>query len=280
MKQFRCPNGLHVWNAPEAADDVRFIYSEIFERHCYEQHGVLIEPGDVVLDVGANVGMFALSVLERVPKVRLLCFEPVAVIRACLERNLSQASLASSSAFTILPYALGSLAGEAQITYYARHPGSSTLRPFEKRHEYEAVVRDTSFLQLWRLNKRSALLALFPWRGRIFERHVAPMLAAGVITTCDVRALSDVIREERLERIDLLKVDVEGSELDVLDGIEQEHWPMVRQLAVEVSPTNKPLLKPLMERLRLRGFVHLSADNLLGTPVVDDPLPCIVYATR
>lgn len=278
MKQFRCPNGLQVWNAPEAADDVRFIYDEIFERRCYEQHGIRVEPRDVVLDVGANVGMFALSVLERVSDVRLLCFEPVQAIRACLERNLATASRAS--VVTILPYALGSLGGEAQITYYARYPGSSTLRPLEKRQELEAIVRDATLMQLWRFNKRSAFLALVPWRKRIFERHVAPRLNAGVRTACEVRTLSHVLREERLERVDLLKVDVEGAELDVLDGIEPEHWPMVRQLAVEISATNKPLLKPLMERLRLHGFERISADNLHGTPVMDDPLPCIVYATR
>ncbi|MFB7510348.1 FkbM family methyltransferase, partial [Streptomyces broussonetiae] len=38
-----------------------------------------------------------------------------------------------------------------------------------------------------------------------------------------------------IDHIDLLKVDVEGGELDVLRGIEGRHWPLVRQAVVEVE---------------------------------------------
>jgi hypothetical protein len=44
---------------------------------------------------------------------------------------------------------------------------------------------------------------------------------------CELRTLSDVIAEHRIERIDLLKVDVEKSELDVLEGIRAEDWPKI-----------------------------------------------------
>lgn len=42
--------------------------------------------------------------------------------------------------------------------------------------------------------------------------------------------VSDLIRRHGLERVDLLKIDVEGAELDVLHGIEQEHWPRIQQV--------------------------------------------------
>ena len=49
------------------------------------------------------------------------------------------------------------------------------------------------------------------------------------------RPLSPVLDEEGIDRIDLLKVDVEGAELEVLRGIEERHWPLVRQAVVEVE---------------------------------------------
>ena len=52
--------------------------------------------------------------------------------------------------------------------------------------------------------------------------------------TCPLRTLSEVIRERGVERIDLLKVDVEKAELDVLEGIAEQDWPRIRQVAVEV----------------------------------------------
>ena len=52
--------------------------------------------------------------------------------------------------------------------------------------------------------------------------------------SCDVRTISQVIDEHQIQCIDLLKVDVEKSELDVLLGIREEHWPRIRQVVVEV----------------------------------------------
>jgi hypothetical protein len=43
-----------------------------------------------------------------------------------------------------------------------------------------------------------------------------------------------VISEYEVDRIDVLKIDVEGSEWEVLGGIEQVHWPRVQQVVVEV----------------------------------------------
>ena len=47
---------------------------------------------------------------------------------------------------------------------------------------------------------------------------------------CQVRRLSDLIREEGVERIDLLKVDVQRAEMDVLRGLEEEDWGKIEQI--------------------------------------------------
>jgi hypothetical protein len=51
---------------------------------------------------------------------------------------------------------------------------------------------------------------------------------------CRLRTLSEIIDEEGVTRIDLLKIDAERSEREVLAGIRAEHWPMIRQAAIEV----------------------------------------------
>ena len=43
--------------------------------------------------------------------------------------------------------------------------------------------------------------------------------------------VSDLIRNHGLARIDLLKIDVEGAELDVLRGIAHKDWQLIRQVA-------------------------------------------------
>ena len=49
-----------------------------------------------------------------------------------------------------------------------------------------------------------------------------------------MRTLSEVIREQDVDRIDLLKIDAEKSELEVLEGIQAEDWGLIRQVVVEV----------------------------------------------
>jgi len=56
----------------------------------------------------------------------------------------------------------------------------------------------------------------------------------GRIEQCRMRRLSEVIREEGVAAIELLKVDVQRAELEVLRGIEEEDWGKIRQVVMEV----------------------------------------------
>jgi hypothetical protein len=51
---------------------------------------------------------------------------------------------------------------------------------------------------------------------------------------CELRTLSDALRRESIDRVDLIKIDVEKTELDVLAGIEDADWPRIRQLMMEL----------------------------------------------
>ncbi|MGH3826994.1 MAG: FkbM family methyltransferase [Pseudonocardiaceae bacterium] len=64
-----------------------------------------------------------------------------------------------------------------------------------------------------------------------------------------VRPLSAVIDESGIKVIDLLKIDVEGAEVDVLSGINERHCPMVQQVVVEVENWEKsyPLVREILE---------------------------------
>ena len=48
------PNGWQVSACSEV--EARFIYTEIVEQQCYLQEGIQINDGDVVMDIGANIG--------------------------------------------------------------------------------------------------------------------------------------------------------------------------------------------------------------------------------
>jgi FkbM family methyltransferase len=283
MKSFPFPNGLRVWNTPESGSDTQFLYREVFERHCYEKHGVAVSDGDVIFDVGANVGMFALSLMERFHDLRIYCFEPVPGTYACLERNLAESPLRSSHKAAPLNLALGAADAQTTIEFFPGAPSNSTLHSFEKHRDFGKILDEVRFADMWRTKKLKALplLPLFPFRKRLLGPAFQRVLAAGVSIPCQVRMLSGMIREQGVERIDLLKIDVEGAEMEVLAGIEERHWPLIRQISMEVDPANKSQVTSLMARLKSLGFVRVAVESMFGgASNLDDAVACTIFAVR
>jgi FkbM family methyltransferase len=283
MKLFRLPNGLQVWNAPESEVDVRVLYREIFERHSYEKHGVVLNDGDVVFDVGANIGMFGLSMMRRFRDLQIYCFEPVPSTYACLARNLAESPQRTTHKVIALNIGLAAADGHATIEFFPGAPSNSTLYSFEKHRDFGKILDDVRLADMWRTNKLRALLLspLFPFRKRLVGPVFERLMASGVSIPCEVRTLSGIIREYTVERIDLLKIDVEGAEMDVLAGIKEDQWPMIRQLSMEVDPANKHHVASLMDRLRSLGFARVAVESMFGGPSnLNDAVACTVFAVR
>ena len=73
--------------------------------------------------------------------------------------------------------------------------------------------------------------------------------------------LSEVIRENNIEQIDLLKIDVEGSELSVLSGIAEEDWPRIKQIVMEVH--SRSIMRSIVTLLEARGFKFIIDDSMV-----------------
>src|SRR5439155_1315351 len=89
-----------------------------------------------------------------------------------------------------------------------------------------------------------------------------------------LRTLSSIIAEEGIERIDLLKVNVEKSELDVLRGLDPEDWPKIRQAVIEVDQHDH--VEPITLLLERHGFEVLVEQD----PLLRHTELCYVYAIR
>ena len=91
---------------------------------------------------------------------------------------------------------------------------------------------------------------------------------------CRLTTISAVIREHGLERIDLLKLDAERSELDALAGIHAEDWPKIHQMVIEVHDAG--IRDRVLEVLAAQGFATVVEQDvyLEGTELYN------VYARR
>jgi FkbM family methyltransferase len=223
------PNGLAVHGATRADVRSQHFVSDYFQR------GVEFHPGMTVLDVGANIGFFSLEVLRRCHgDVDLIAFEPAPATFAHLERNVRE--LFPQSPARVYSRALAERQGEQTFYFRPRASVTSSLQTTplgEPRAFLDAMLREPP------AEHRGVLPAWFrriPRRGaRELLRLIARWSHALVIEVpCNVTTVSEVVREHALDRIDFLKVDVEGGELDVLRGIEPRDWARIGRLAVEV----------------------------------------------
>ncbi|WP_024933944.1 non-ribosomal peptide synthetase [Actinomadura welshii] len=241
------PNGMMV--CARNPSSTAFLYDEIFVRDEYLRAAAALPEGAHVVDVGGHVGLFSLFVKERRPDCRIHAFEPIPELARMFRLN---AELHDVDA-VVTDCGIGSEEGVAAFTYY---PDLSLLSgrfadEREERRVLEQVVGDDAA------------------RAGLDEHALAELLTErlrGERVEVPMRTLSQVIRDNGIPVIDLLKVDVEKSELDVLRGIEPEHWPIIRQIVAEVHDIDGRL-DTVVGLLRDRGFRTSveSTDDLAGT---------------
>src|SRR6185295_3105129 len=73
-ERYRLPNNMAVAHFSKSESDD--LYREVFQLQAYIRHGITINNGDCILDVGANIGLFTLFAQQLAPDSRILAFEP------------------------------------------------------------------------------------------------------------------------------------------------------------------------------------------------------------
>ncbi len=233
-KRYRLPNNLAVAHVNKHETD--YIYSEIFERQAYLRHGLSIKKGDCVFDIGANIGLFALYVNSICGDVRLYSFEPNPDVFELLKAN---AALYGNN---INLFNCG-LADEEKTADFTFFPGYSLLSGF---HADGKTEKDTvkAFITNQYNAGRSELAEFIEQADSILDHRFTPESFSA-----RVRTLSNVMDEQNVECINLLKINVERSELDVLRGVRDEHWGRIRQIVLEVDiEENLEVIRNLLER--------------------------------
>lgn len=116
VTHLRLRNGLRVDSAPGAL--LVPLYKEIVYKDDYRLRAHPLPPGATVIDVGANIGMFALHVARDHGAARVYAFEPFPESFALLRRNAEQNGL---GAITPVPLAIAGASGPRTLHLQGRH---------------------------------------------------------------------------------------------------------------------------------------------------------------
>ena len=254
------PNGLTV--AYQSKVEAAHFYEDIFEHRSYVRHGISLPPGSCVFDVGGNIGLFTLFVHLNCPGARIFTFEPAPPLFALLAENVQRHGVAAQ----LFACALSRRAGTAELTFYPQSSGMSSLYP--DAAEERAVLQTIIDNQIRR--GEVELKPLLAHADDYFAERFRPERYR-----CPVRTISEVMAETAVSQIDLLKIDVQKSEYDVLLGIQEQDWPKIEQIVLEVHDIQGQL-RTIRQLLAQKGYqVIVEQDELYAGSVIYN-----LYATR
>lgn len=198
--------------------------SGVWEPHVTALVGVLVSPADVVVDVGAHIGYYTLLAARLVgERGHVYAVEPSRARCAELHANLVRNDMKH---VTVLELAAGSQDGVATL--------------------YEAPRTNTS---------ASTVLPDPVGVGAATTEYSPTRVPVTRVDTC--------IPAGHVERVRLVKIDVEGFEVEVLNGLDRvldAGKPLC--LVVEISPEWSPSSPAFLERLcDKQGFVPYRISN-------------------
>ena len=250
---FQLPNQLKIFHLNRT--ETQWLYDEIFVDQSYFKHGIVVTDGDCVFDVGANIGLFTLFVQQRCPNAQVYAFEPIPPIFETLRNNVRPlwAECSFVPVWFVQPDRRGRIYFLPSFLCYVR----SICRRQGGRRGHRSYLRN---------------------QGELLAQYADELLASRFLSetfTCQLCTLSEVIRENAIQHINLLKIDVEKSELDVLNGVHEEDWQKIEQIVVEVHDQHEHLAL-VMDLLRRHDYYLTveQADLLTNTGLYT------VYARR
>jgi len=288
------PNGLTVHCV--SREDVSFIYDEVFLQRGYLQHDVQLRPGDTVVDIGSNIGLFTLYAAEAVGhEGKVVAVEPLPQLhRAAVLNTAAHAAWCAGRGMRPAAVHLeqcGASDGSedcARFTLYSKASGWSSMVPDEAETEANMGIFLRATLRGDRRGLPPGLLAVAAsWLLRlgptwlynlVWRWYVRRMMGPKVEVTCRLITVSDLIERHSLKRVDLLKVDVERAELAVLRGVHPTLWPRIQQVTMEAHDWPSGRLVEILALLRgPAAFRRVTAEqsvSLKGTTLWN------IWATR
>jgi FkbM family methyltransferase len=183
-----------------------------------------------VLDIGSNIGQFAITFNSAMPKAQIFSFEPIPECFQELQENIS--SIPNISAFNI---GLGDYSGDLEFFEVNDHSMSS------------------SFLKMTSLHKQAF-----------------PQTTASKLTKVKVEKLDTFAEKISISKPLLIKLDVQGYEEQVMKGGENvisQAAVIIVETSFKTLYEDQPLFEDIYNLLKKHGFSYAGSFEDLRDPV-------------
>ncbi|MEC4817443.1 MAG: FkbM family methyltransferase [Scytonema sp. PMC 1069.18] len=251
--------------------EVATLYEQIQE---YIRNGIELHEGDTVFDVGANIGLFTIWVYQLCNKnVNIYAFEPIPAIFEVLKLNAQRIDPEKLKVFFC------GLSQHSQTMTFAYYPNATPLCNAYPEDSKE-IQRQLKGAILRNFQYAPPSIQWLRWLPSFLRSPVLNYLTKEFfqieLVKCQVKTLSDIIKEHNVQQIDLLKIDVEKSELEVFLGIEEQDWLKIKQVVVEVHDLDNRVEK-IMGLLNKHGLNKITVEQ---EPIFQNSNIFNLYALR
>ena len=191
--------------------DTAYIFNEVFHSRIYHFDRMRLAAHPTIMDVGANIGLYALWAHRHYRPRAIFCYEASPRTFACLHDNIARLIAPATAEVHAVNRAIAARGGETLVLN-----------------------------QSTRVSGISTLLApsQVSWVGQAAAVHE---LETHAVVTSTVSA---EIAAHRLATVDILKIDVEGYFVEVLEGIAATDFAKIRNMVIEVDYLPETGIKP------------------------------------
>jgi hypothetical protein len=261
-----------------------FVYKEIFVDKAYFKHGISLDgiEGPVVIDAGANIGLFSLFIAKNFPTAKVFGAEPVPLLHQAAERNTKP----YADRVKLFRGGLGKASGSAAFDFDPGFSAGASMHKDEIQKDLlrsglaailRASVHDLGLVGTLPKPIAQCLESILsvPVLNYVFLVVALPLIVLFIVfdmprqrkiaVSCEVITIPELLVRlagERPRHIDFVKIDVEGAEWDVLLGIDDEMWATIEQIIVEVhNLEDRTRLEAVKSLLRSKGFANVTQDE-------------------
>ena len=181
-----------------------YIYNEIFNNGDYDYD--LDLNNCEILDIGSNMGIYMLWLNEKFSNIKVHSFEPINELNDIAEYNINKIKK-NNNKFIINPYGLSNKVSRTNITYFPYVNGSSTMYNMQEKNNHLNYF------------KKSIMNSLIQYRET---------------KNIKLNTIKNYIYANNISHIDLCKIDVEGAELEIMEGFEH-YIDLVKYYIIEIE---------------------------------------------
>lgn len=208
---FYVPHSSNIVDLKKDDSLLNFTYKEIFENKEYEKEFCHVKPGDVVVDCGANIGIFT-RYAYKLGASKVISFEPAPDNYNCLIKNAPNIS----------------------------------------NNLHNMAVSDTNGHKTLYLDKNAG--------GHSIIKEDINNTKLGTYVNIPCVNLDSLFANGNVSKIDFLKVDVEGAELEVFEGISDVNLSKVDRIAMEYHHAkfnfDEGIRNTFLDRFQRLGFKY------------------------